>query len=200
MEHFRRIQEVLNSIICFNNHCLDEFCGGNHLVRMASITNNHTSQSLKFDSKEQEVFLNLWKTYDKLKAIEDELFGQYRLSAQQYNALRLLESVYPDSMRTMELGRRLVSRCPDTTRMLDRLGHRKLTARKRLANNRRVVEVAITSAGLSLLEDISDEVRLMHRRQLGHMNRTDLRTLTELLKKARLLHEAPTEQSPQSCK
>jgi hypothetical protein len=48
----------------------------------------------KFDSLEQEVFLGLWRTYDRLKAHEDELFANYDLTAQQYNVLRLLGNVY----------------------------------------------------------------------------------------------------------
>jgi hypothetical protein len=62
-----------------------------------------------FDCLEQEVFLNLWRTYDRLKSLEDEVFGRVGLSAQQYNALRLLRSVYPDSMPTLVLGGRLIS-------------------------------------------------------------------------------------------
>ena len=31
----------------------------------------------RFDSLEQEVFLNLWRTYDRLRALEDDLFGQH---------------------------------------------------------------------------------------------------------------------------
>ena len=66
----------------------------------------------RFDSPEQETFLNLWRTYDCLKALEDELFSSYQLSAQQYNALRLLRSVHPASMQTLALGKRLISRGP----------------------------------------------------------------------------------------
>ena len=44
----------------------------------------------RFDSPEQEAFLSLWRTYDRLRALEDELFARHELTAQQYNALRLL--------------------------------------------------------------------------------------------------------------
>ncbi len=104
-----------------------------------------------FDSQEQEVFLQLWRTYDCLKALEDQLFGQYDLSAQQYNALRLLEAASPDGIQTMDLGRRLISRSPDTTRMVDRLEKRGLITRSRLKDNRRVVEITISKAGSQLL-------------------------------------------------
>jgi DNA-binding MarR family transcriptional regulator len=143
----------------------------------------------RFDSAEQEAFLNLWRTYDCLKAVEDELFSQYQLSAQQYNALRLLRSAHPNSLQTLALGRRLISRCPDTTRMLDRLEQRGLVERGRRSENRRVVDVRITSEGLSLLDAMQEEVRQMHQRQLGHLTSTQLLNLTRLLKQLRKPHE-----------
>jgi hypothetical protein len=42
----------------------------------------------RFDSPQQEAFLSLWRTYDRLRMLEDELFSQHDLTAQQYNALR----------------------------------------------------------------------------------------------------------------
>lgn len=152
------------------------------------------SQTTKphFDSPEQEVFLNLWRTYDCLKLLEEKLFGRHHLSPQQYNALRLLKSVFPGTMRTLDLGRRLISRSPDTTRMLDRLEQRGLITRQRRADNRRVVEVAITLAGLELLEGIAADVVEMHREQLGHLSEEDRRELLRLLKLARRPHEDAT--------
>ena len=66
----------------------------------------------RFDSPEQEIFLNLWRTYDCLKAVEDQLFSQHQISAQQYNALRLLRSVYPEAMQTLALFAELEQETP----------------------------------------------------------------------------------------
>lgn len=143
----------------------------------------------RFDSTEQEAFLNLWRTYDCLKALEDELFSRFQLSAQQYNALRLLRSVFPGSMQTLALGKRLISRGPDTTRMLDRLEQRRLIVRERKSDNRRVVEIAITPEGMALLDEMAQPVREMHEKQLGHLSRSDLRDLVALLRRTREPHE-----------
>src|SRR5215831_12287434 len=94
-----------------------------------------------FDSLEQEVFLNLWRTYDRLRALEEELFRKHDLTPQQYNALRLLRGEYPKTLPTLTLASRLVSRAPDITRMLDKLEQRGLIRRKRPADNRRVVRI-----------------------------------------------------------
>jgi DNA-binding MarR family transcriptional regulator len=143
----------------------------------------------RFDSLEQEVFLNLWRTYDRLRAFEDELFGQYDLTPQQYNALRLLHAERPDSIPTLVLARRLVSRAPDITRMLDRLEERGLIERDRPAANRRVVRVALTEAGRVLLQSLQEPVRACHVRQLGHLPPKELKHLIALLRAARRPHE-----------
>ncbi len=142
-----------------------------------------------FDSPTQEVYLHLWRSYDRLRAIEDELFSQYDLSAQQYNALRLLSVVFPSGMQTMEIGRQLISRMPDMTRLLDRLEKRNLITRTRLPENRRVVEAFITTAGQRLLSKMSDAVLEMHDRQLGHLSPNQQTQLIKLLKVARKPHE-----------
>lgn len=145
--------------------------------------------ALRFDSPEQEVFLNLWRTYDRLRALEDELFGRYDLTPQQYNVLRLLRSEYPASVPTLSLADRLVSRAPDITRMLDKLEQHGLIVRMRPSNNRRIVLVGATAPGLALLDVLAEPIRKCHARQLGHVSATDLKRLASLLRTARLPHE-----------
>ncbi len=143
----------------------------------------------RFDSPEQEAFLNLWRTYDRLRLLEDELFGKYDLTAQQYNTLRLLRAAHPERVPTLTLAGQLVSRAPDITRLLDKLAERGLIDRERPAENRRTVQVGITPAGRQLLTRLAAEVRQCHAAQLGHLEPEELRLLTELLKKARAPHE-----------
>ncbi len=143
----------------------------------------------RFDSPEQEAFLGLWRTFDRLHALEEELFARYDLTPQQYNALRLLRAARPDTLRTQDLAARLVSRAPDTTRLLVKLADRRLIERNRPAANRREVRVGITAAGVALLHEMQEPLRDCHARQLGHLSRAQLRDLTALLRAARLPHE-----------
>jgi len=142
-----------------------------------------------FDSLAQEAFLNLWRTYDRLRTFEDALFGQYDLTPQQYNALRLLRGEYPGKLPTLVLASRLVSRAPDITRLLDKLADRGLVERERQPANRRVVLVGITPAGQTLLKELDPAVRECHQRQLGHLSPEQLRQLIDLLQAAREPHE-----------
>jgi DNA-binding MarR family transcriptional regulator len=143
----------------------------------------------RFDSLAQEVYLGLWRTYDRLRALEDDLFAAFELTAQQYNVLRLLKASRPDPVPTLALADRLVSRAPDITRMIDRLEERGLVTRERLPEDRRVVRVSVTDRGLALLTEIAAPLADCHRRQLGHLSDADLKRLAVLLREARLPHE-----------
>ena len=153
------------------------------------MTTKPSKAARRFDSPEQEVFLSLWRTYDRLRALEDELFARFELTPQQYNVLRLLRGEHPESLPTLTLANRLVSRAPDITRMLDKLEQRGLVERERPADNRRVVRVGITPAGLQLVDEIAGPLRDCHARQLGHLPAAELRRLGELLRAARAPHE-----------
>lgn len=148
-----------------------------------------TEKRARFDSVQQEAFLELWRTYDCLKMEEELVFGEFEISSQQYNALRLLKAAAPGAMAVSALGQRMITRAPDMTRMLDRLEQRALIARERRDDNRRVVEVSITEAGVALLQQIAEPIKDCHQRQLGHMNDEQLTQLIDLLRAARLPHE-----------
>jgi DNA-binding MarR family transcriptional regulator len=142
-----------------------------------------------FDSPEQEAYLALWRTYDRLRMLEDDLFAAFDLTAQQYNLLRLLRAAR-EPVPTLALAERLVSRAPDITRMLDKLEERGLLSRSRSTTDRRAVLVAIRPAGLALIDRISEPLRDCHRRQLGHLSANELKSLIALLKAARAPHES----------
>ncbi len=148
-------------------------------------------RSRSFDSPRQEAYLQLWRTYDRLRILEDELFARHDLTAQQYNTLRLLRGEHPDSLPTLAIAERLISRAPDITRLLDKLEQRGLVVRQRPADNRRVVRVSISEAGSELLRELDRPVRDCHEQQLGHLTEDQLASLIELLRIVRRPHEEP---------
>ena len=155
------------------------------------MSGNTQSKARIFDSQEQEVYLGLWRTYDRLKALEDELFQQWELTSQQYNVLRILEGAYPNAVPTLQISTRLISRAPDVTRMLDKLQQRGWIERVRTEQDRRTVLVGITQEGLELLKKLEDPVKALHVSQVGHLSDADAKSLCRLLKKVRQPHESP---------
>lgn len=148
------------------------------------------SPRIRFDSAAQEAYIKLWRTYDRLRALEDQLFAEWELTAQQYNVLRLLEAHDPEPMPTLGLVAKLISRSPDVTRMLDRLEAAGWITRVRSTRDRRAVLVAITAAGKELLRSIRRPLRACHERQLGHLTGPQRKSLVKLLDIVRAPHEA----------
>jgi DNA-binding MarR family transcriptional regulator len=151
---------------------------------------NPTRPTRRFDSLEQEAYLAMWRTYDRMRSIEDELFVPWEITAQQYNVLRLLRADHPNPVPTLSLVGRLISRAPDITRMLDKLETRHWITRTRSETDRRTVLVGITPEGLDLLEQLTGPLKLCHERQLGHLSQESLRKLINLLGFARAPHES----------
>ena len=146
-------------------------------------------ETSKFDSLEQEVYLNLWRAFDRLRSIEDEVFLPLGITSQQYNVLRLLESNHPESVPTLIIGDQMISKSPDITRMLDKLEKASFIQRTRPSENRRTVLINITSAGLKLLEEIAVPLNRCHKKQLGHLSQVELHEMASLLRKVRKPHE-----------
>jgi DNA-binding MarR family transcriptional regulator len=143
----------------------------------------------RFDSPQQETYLALWRTYDRLRSLEDALFADFGLTAQQYNLLRLLRASHPQAVPTLSLVGQLISRAPNVTHMLDHLEKRELIERRRSTEDRRTVLVRITNPGLALLDRIAAPLKECHERQLGHLTASDLKQLRGLLHKVRGPHE-----------
>jgi DNA-binding MarR family transcriptional regulator len=136
------------------------------------------------DCPEEAVFLDLLRTSDVLSRSLDMVLKTHHLSANQYNVLRILRGS-PEGLPCGEIASRMITRDPDVTRLVDRLEKRNLISRCRETEDRRMVMVRITTEGLRLLGRLDEPVEKAHRKQLGHMGRERLRSLTELLHAAR---------------
>jgi DNA-binding MarR family transcriptional regulator len=135
-------------------------------------------------SPEEAVFLELARTTDLLSRSVAALLKAEDLSSTQYNVLRILRGT-PEGLACGEIASRMITRDPDITRLLDRLEKRTLISRCRETKDRRMVMARITPDGLKLLARMDEPVQEMHKSQLGHMGKKQLRALTELLQLAR---------------
>jgi DNA-binding MarR family transcriptional regulator len=129
---------------------------------------------------EEIAFLELLRTTDTLSRGLIAILKTWDLSANQYNVLRILRGATA-GLPCGEITRRMITRDPDITRLLDRLEKRELIFRWREATDRRMVMARITQEGLKLLARLDEPVEAAHRKQLGHMGRKRLATLIELL-------------------
>ena len=133
---------------------------------------------------EEKTFLELVRTADRLSRGAAALLKRHELSPTQYNVLRILRGS-PEGLPCGEIGRRLITREPDITRLLDRMEKRGLISRHREIQDRRTVLTHITKTGLDTVNELDEPVQAIHRKQLGHMGREGLLTLASLLRQAR---------------
>jgi DNA-binding MarR family transcriptional regulator len=144
-----------------------------------------------FDSPAQQAYLNLAYTHAQLAAQFASLFKAHDLSEATYNILRVLRGVRKlpengkDALPCGEIGERLIARVPDVTRLIDRLVKAGLVDRIRGEDDRRVVLARITTKGLALLRKLDTPVLELHDQTLGHLSKTELKQLNNLLERAR---------------
>jgi DNA-binding MarR family transcriptional regulator len=138
-----------------------------------------------FDSLEQEASLNLARTQDHISVEFARLFGEHGISPPWYNVLRILLGHGGEGVPCQEIAGQMVTRMPDITRLVDRLEEAALVERRRIPQDRRVVLVRITKAGLDLLARLDRPLLELHKHLLGHLTRDELAELNRLLVKAR---------------
>jgi DNA-binding MarR family transcriptional regulator len=142
-------------------------------------------QTKPFGSIEEEVHLSLIRTAACLSHTFGEALKAHGITATQYNALRVLRGAGEAGLCRNEVRDRLVAPVPDATRLLDRLERLGLIERERGESDRRFVTTRITKAGLRLLAQLDDPVAALHRQQLAHMSKDDLRALVAILDRVR---------------
>jgi DNA-binding MarR family transcriptional regulator len=142
-------------------------------------------QTKPFGSAEQEALLSIERTAAVFRHRLGEELKQFGVTPTQFNVLRILRGAGPAGLCRNEIRDRLVSQVPDVTRLLDRLETMGYVERERDEEDRRLVTTRITAAGRDLLASLDAPMVEEHRRRLGHMSETQLRTLADLLADAR---------------
>ena len=148
---------------------------------MTSILQAELKQHKPFKSLKEEAHLSIQRTAALLEHAFETALKPHRITATQYNVLRILRGSEPDGLCRNEVGARLVRPVPDVTRLLDRLEAAKLIGRQRGGEDRRYVVTRITKAGLRLLDQVQQRIDEIHEEQLGHLDEAQLRQLVALL-------------------
>ena len=142
-------------------------------------------QTKPFPSLEEEVHVQILYTAQVFAWVVTEALKPAGISQSQFNVLRILRGAKPDAIPAGKIAERMVNRDPDLTRLLDRLEAAGLVEKSRDTEDRRVVNVRITNAGLERVEAASKAVARAIGIALGSMGARDLNQLAELLELAR---------------
>lgn len=115
----------------------------------------------------------------------DEVFEPYGITATQYNVLRILRGAGENGLCRNDVICRMITRMPDVTRLIDRLEAAGYVTRARDSQDKRHVTTRLTPVGAKLLARLDPVVAATHRRRLGHLTTTQLKSLIRLLQLAR---------------
>ena len=107
----------------------------------------------------------------------------YRLSIQQFNVLRILRGCKEKPASLQYITSRMIHKTSNTTRIVDRLLKKKLVDRKPCDENRRMIEINITQAGLKLLTTIDPVIDKKENEVANRLSEKELTALLDNYKK-----------------
>jgi DNA-binding MarR family transcriptional regulator len=142
-------------------------------------------QTKPFQSREEEAFLNLGRTWEHLQKRVADLMKEHQITLTQYNMLRILRGAGADGVTCSQATERMLTPDPDITRLLDRMEAQGLIYRDRTKEDRRVVIVRLSEAGLELTNRIDAPLHQLFQRCLGRIGRPRLKELIDTLEALR---------------
>ena len=148
-------------------------------------------QQKPFDSLQTEVMLTLMRTTDLLVERSHRPICGAGLTSSQYNVLRILRGAGEAGLQTYQVAERLVTRAPNITRLVDKLETKGFINRRRSDQDRRVVQLRITDAGIALLAELDDPVASATKEALLGLGEPELKELCQSLNRLRKSVEDP---------
>lgn len=118
------------------------------------------------------------------RVIEESILGvlkPYDLSIQQYNVLRILRGQKNNPCNVSKLQSRMIDKSSNTTRLIDKLLNKGLVLRQVCEQNRRKVELFITTQGLDVLEQLDPIILANNQKLIAHLDKTELESLNNYL-------------------
>lgn len=153
---------------------------------MAQTIHREIRQTKPFRSLQEQLVINLMRT---TRAIEESWIRYLKrtegISQSQYNILRILRGARPKAVKISEISERMITRDPDVTRLVDRLIKQGLVRRERASDDRRVVLVEITGAGLAMLSRLDEPAGEYTEGAMAGLKPQQLRALDALLNEVR---------------
>ncbi|MCX8490856.1 MAG: MarR family transcriptional regulator [Cyclobacteriaceae bacterium] len=108
----------------------------------------------KFDNEFHKMAVNIMFTSSWLHSGNLVRLKPYAITPEQYNVLRILRGSHPQKMMLSEITSRMIDKSSNCTRLVEKLRMKYLLSREVCADNRRQVDIGITTKGLSILKKI----------------------------------------------
>lgn len=129
--------------------------------------------------------INIIYTANLLSEHSAETLKPFGLTLPQFNVLRILRGRKGKPANLSSIQKRMVNKMSNTTRLVDKLIDKDLVSRMVCPENRRKVEITITSKGLDLLSEIDDPMDQVNHKAITNLSAEEVNTLNQLLEKVR---------------
>ena len=136
-----------------------------------------------FRNEYQKGAINLIYTYNWMNEKMKKVFDKEGITAQQFNILRILRGAGAP-ISTLQIRERMLDKMSDTSRIVDRLVLKELAKKNICKNDKRLVDVSISTKGKKLLEKIDRYENEMDA-IFGNLSEAEAKTLNNLLDKIR---------------
>jgi DNA-binding MarR family transcriptional regulator len=136
-----------------------------------------------FRNEYQKGIINLIYTYNWINEKMKARFDKEEITGQQYNILRILRGA-GKPISTLQIRERMLDKMSDTSRIVDRLVLKGFAKKNICKNDKRLVDVSISSKGKNLLEKMDQYEKEMDT-ILGNLTSADANQLNKLLDKIR---------------
>ena len=136
-----------------------------------------------FRNEYQKGIINLIYTYNWMNEKMKRVFDKEDVTGQQYNILRILRGA-GKPISTLQIRDRMLDKMSDTSRIVDRLVLKGLAQKTVCKNDKRLVDVSISSKGKKLLEKIDQYEKDMDA-IFGNLSESEAKTLNKLFDKIR---------------
>lgn len=143
-------------------------------LKMSEITDVHHRASLNV------IFTGVWMA-EKM----NDIMKPFGISEQQYNILRILRGQKGASLNLQDISSRMIHKMSNTTRLVEKLRVKGLVNRHICEENRRKVQISITTDGLKLIDDVAIKIELNHTNIAHRITLKEAETLATLLDKFR---------------
>ena len=127
--------------------------------------------------------IHLMLVNNKLNETISAALKPYEVSLQQFNVLRILRGQGSTPANLTTLNERMVTKMSNTTRLVDKLLIKGFVERSICEENRRKIEITITTKGLDILKDMDVVMQKTEDILVDQLTEKELLELNSLLNK-----------------
>lgn len=138
----------------------------------------------KFENEYQKVTVNILFTGSWLYHLNSIRLKPFAITPEQFNVLRILRGSHPNALMLADIAGRMLDKSSNATRLVEKLRVKGLVKRDICENNRRQVDITVTSKGLELLKSVDKQAGLWNAR-FKTITKAEAQELNRILDKMR---------------